>query len=387
MAVPFPSALIRYERLRRNWSLEGLCEGICAVSYLSKIELGKAEPGEEILSALMNRLELEWYGGKEAEEAKQLADELLEALLSVDGKWQNELLDKLEENRTVYLHGPHMLQLLLLAALCENRECFETDLSPFEDCFSPHQRALWLMGQRRYEEALPLFPMACTYLGSGGKFYEDGQYTQAVERLLQANAVAAEEGRVRVMLQARVLLGNCYSDLNDYQAMRTHYQAAERIAQSLGLEEMLEGIRYNTAVAQMVLGMYAEALQYYRSIESPYPLALHKMAICQEKLGMTQEALASLDRIERFDDVDWPPHPWLERMCALVRYRLEHLKYLRDAAYGEMLLDLYQGMQKELPYSIVLFHQPWVEEWYVATRQYKQAYELKKKDHFPDKIK
>lgn len=32
---------IKLERLKRNWSQEGLCHGLCAVSYLSKIEQGK----------------------------------------------------------------------------------------------------------------------------------------------------------------------------------------------------------------------------------------------------------------------------------------------------------------------------------------------------------
>ena len=35
-------ALLRVLRLQRNWSQETLCHGICAVSYLSKIEQGKA---------------------------------------------------------------------------------------------------------------------------------------------------------------------------------------------------------------------------------------------------------------------------------------------------------------------------------------------------------
>ena len=34
----FIGILIRRERLRQNYSQEGLCRGICAVSYLSKIE-------------------------------------------------------------------------------------------------------------------------------------------------------------------------------------------------------------------------------------------------------------------------------------------------------------------------------------------------------------
>ena len=32
--------LIRYHRLKQNISQEGLCKGICVVSYLSKIEQG-----------------------------------------------------------------------------------------------------------------------------------------------------------------------------------------------------------------------------------------------------------------------------------------------------------------------------------------------------------
>lgn len=48
--------LIRRERLRRDWSQEGLCRGICAASYLSKIEQGKTRPSEEIVKALFARL-------------------------------------------------------------------------------------------------------------------------------------------------------------------------------------------------------------------------------------------------------------------------------------------------------------------------------------------
>ena len=51
--------IIYRERVRRNWSQAGLCKGICTVSYLSKIESGRAEPSEEILRLLLARLNLE----------------------------------------------------------------------------------------------------------------------------------------------------------------------------------------------------------------------------------------------------------------------------------------------------------------------------------------
>lgn len=384
MSIPFPSALIRYERLKRNWSQEGLCDGICAVSYLSKIEQGKAEPGEEILQALMQRLDLKWHGGEEAQQVRALLDELLEAELSMDTQTHAALMEQIAGMRDICLNGPHMLDWLLL----EQLHLYKVDpdlkaISAFEDCFTPKQRAIWLMIQERYEEAIALMPVSYTYLGSGASAYFSGQYTQAMERLLQACSLAAEEGRARVLLQARMLLGNCYSDQNDYEAMCRHYQVARRLARDLGDDSMLESIRYNTAATQMQMGMYEEAYQYYQSMEKPYALALHKMAVCQEKLGLMDEALRTLDRLKEkqpiFNDCgDYPDWPWIERMCALVRYRLEHPAYLRDPAYGQMLLSAYQDMKEELSNGYSMFHQPWVEEWYVANRQYKQAYELQR---------
>lgn len=41
--------LIRQKRLEQNISQEGLCKGICVVSYLSKIEQGLVNPSTEII--------------------------------------------------------------------------------------------------------------------------------------------------------------------------------------------------------------------------------------------------------------------------------------------------------------------------------------------------
>ena len=52
--------LIRQARLRRDWSQKGLCQDICAPSYLSKIEQGKAAPSPEVTELLLRRLGLVW---------------------------------------------------------------------------------------------------------------------------------------------------------------------------------------------------------------------------------------------------------------------------------------------------------------------------------------
>ena len=58
--------LIRQARLGRDWSQAGLCRGICAPSYLSKIEQGKAAPSPEVTELLLRRLGLVWTSEPES---------------------------------------------------------------------------------------------------------------------------------------------------------------------------------------------------------------------------------------------------------------------------------------------------------------------------------
>ena len=385
MPLSFPSALIRMKRLERSWSQEGLCQGICAVSYLSKIEQGKAEPNADILRALLRRLEVEWHE-ECAPEAGKLTEDWWEAIRSSDPLKEEKLRLAFQEKRSLYLNGPHMLDLLLLQRLsgCSAEpEDHCNDLSQFENCLSARQRVWYLLAQRRFEEAFLLLPNAFTALCCGSIAYHEGSYPLAVERLLQSCSMAAEEGRARVLLRARALLGNCYSNQGDFETMRRHYQAVERLATDLGDADMLRAIRYNTAATQMQLGDYGSARDTFSSFENPSALTLHKLAVCEEKLGHRAEALHALERADQLleagcQEAEYPDSEWIRRMCALVRYRLEHPDYLHDTVYGEALLSLYDGIKRELSSGFALFHQPWVEEWYVASRQYKQAYELKK---------
>lgn len=386
MLMPFPAALIRHARLQKNWSQEGLCAGICAVSYLSKIEQGKVMPSPEILRALLGRLDVSWHDGAEAEQAAHLASGLYEALLSLDGDTLTQLTATLHKNPDGFLNGPSMLDLLLLARLAGGvLPHASAPLSTFENCFTTRQRALWLIGERRAPEAITLLPVSYTYLSAGEHTYSRGEYTHAAELLLHACALAAEEGRSRVMLQARLLLGNCYSDQGDFAEMNRHYRIAARLAHDLADPEAQETIAYNQASTSIELGDYAGAYAYFQSLTDPNALSLHKLAICLEKLGRPQEALAALDRAHDAPQ-EHPNHEWIDRMCELVRYRLTHPDYLRDAAYGRLLTDCFARMRRELPKGFAGFHLPWLEEWHIANRQYKQAYELVKDFSFKSRI-
>lgn len=52
------SILIRETRIKKQWSQESLSHGICSLSYLSKIEKGTIQASQEILDALLKKLDI-----------------------------------------------------------------------------------------------------------------------------------------------------------------------------------------------------------------------------------------------------------------------------------------------------------------------------------------
>ena len=187
-----------------------------------------------------------------------------------------------------------------------------------------------------------------------------------------------------MMLLSRAYMGNCYSNQLDVENMNYHYTVAERLARALGDTDMLNTISYNRAATALETGGYESAYKYFSALEAPTAMALHKLAICCEKLGLRDEALAALDKAEAEENTHMPAGLAGE-MLSLVRRRLENPDYLRDADYGAALLSCFERCRRELPIGYAAFHLPWVLEWYAAARQYKPAYELM--NEFPIKIK
>ena len=83
MRPELAGALIRRARLEKNWSQEGLCRGICSISWLSKIEAGREGADPELVAALFERLGLET---DETPEAAELIERCYEAAFALDYK-------------------------------------------------------------------------------------------------------------------------------------------------------------------------------------------------------------------------------------------------------------------------------------------------------------
>jgi len=367
--MSYYGTLILRERLARSWSQAGLCKNICTVSYLSKIETGKAEPSDEVLRSLLERLGLHTDPDLEAESAR-CAEEAYELLFT--GRFTELAAALPDASDERWRATAAWTDILLMRQLCQSGGALDAGL---EACMNERQLAMQRVLQGRKAEALALLPNAFCHWSFGASDYEAGRYADALEHLQTAYDLAAREGAAKLMLYCRLYIGSCYCNRRDTERMLAHYAAAKRLAIALDDTDSLKVIGYNTAAAQMEHGQFAEAYAYFSSLSEPDALALHKLAICCERTGRREEALAALDRAESaeagFSD------PALARcMLDVVRFRLEHADYLRREEYGALLLDCFERCRAELPQGFAEFHLPRVIEWYAAARQYKKVCEL-----------
>lgn len=367
--------LILRERLARSWSQAGLCKDICTVSYLSKIETGKAQPSADVLRLLLARLGLHTDPALEAAGARCAEDGYERLFTGRLGELAAALPAASDET---YRATAAWTDLLLLRKFDTDGGALDAGL---EAGMTPRQLAMQRLLQGRWDEALALLPNAFCHWRIGVSAYEAGCYEDAVEHLQAGYDLAARDGAARLMLLCRAYMGNCYCNRRDIERMRPHYTAARRLAQALGEQELLDSIAYNTAAVQIERGQFEEAYGYFSALNDPGVLALHKLAICCEKTGRRAEAYAALERAEAAETAEQRSEA-VEKMLAVVRFRLAHPDYLHCDAYGTLLLDCFACCRTRLPQGYAAFHLPWVVEWYTAARQYKKVCELL--TEFPD---
>ena len=374
--MDYRSFLIARERLRKNWSQEGLCKGICTVSYLSKIESGKTTPSAEILTQLLDRLGLNYDPVLDAE-ASRLAESCYEQLFAFRIHALDQLLAANDISRFRATRAG--LDLELLTAIQYNHQRLPDVLEP---CMDTRNLSLQRILQDRCDEAVLLLPNAYTHLMQGISAYVSGSYAKAIDALQSAYELAAKEGLSRIMLECELFIGNSYCNQQDLANMERHYHIAAHLAEDLQDLRAQQAIQYNMASVWIEVGRYEDAYAWFAAQPQPSVMSLHKLAICCEKLQKPEEGLQALDRADTMETEDFNPE-LAKQLCALVRYRLLHRDYLEQEDYGVLLLDCFHRCRTELSSGYAAFHLPWVLEWYKATRQYKKACELL--EEFPAK--
>lgn len=374
-------AVIRLERLEKNFSQEGLCSGICTVGYLSKLEQGKAAASEDVLLPLLRRLGIDYTTDPAllqqlGSEVERLYTQLLSGQLSAHADpWPVDLTAQ----RTRYLASPYLLDYLLwegwqTQALSPRLQALAAWLDARQQPLYLLQRLLFLQDAAAADALLRLSPPPFYLFEVGCWHYRQGRQPQAVALLRKGYDQAAQGGEAFLMLLCAAFLGNCYTETGPYALAEQHYGVALKLAAFLGVEDVWKpDLQYNLGATCLMEGRVRQALALLEGCDNQSALCWHKRAIACERSGRLPQARAALDAAQAAAGHDEMTGPVLDAMLALVDYRLRHPDYLKEPAYERLLTDTVALLRREAASGFVRFHVPYLVQLYESQRRYKDA--------------
>lgn len=390
--------LIRRERLRRNLSQEGLAKGICAPSYLSKIEKGQVEPGPEIIDRLFGALDVAFVrdGALMREAQRQLeayffhadageSSEEAEAFFSEQG-------ERLERSEFALPHAVYRLYRACEAQEWEAAGEADARLSPFLDSLSIPLRQRVLIArakmQERPEDAASLLAEANTLLPSCVALYRQaecaywqGEYGTSEEMAGRAYALACEQGNPHILIWSSFLLGSCACNRYDMRQAKRYYERAKALTR--GYRERVEAyVAYNLGSTYLELGDAPSALTYLTDVreirDDPWHNTLlhQKLAMAHMETGDREEAARQMERAEVcFGAIDRGGAKEQELLGAMLRFARLRLEPACDGLpeYEQVLTRLYAEAGRVWGHGFSQFYGRRLIALYRKQRRYKDA--------------
>lgn len=372
--------LLKRERLAQNMSQETLCHGICAPSYLSKIETGAATGTQELLLALFgaarvtyvtDSVQLDWLDG--------LYKEVLGALRG------GESLPQITADMLRQCNGlqfsPRGVDACLLCALYDREQAAglqfaREQLTQEQGLLYVYIKAKCLRRQGKHLEGAALLQTVKSasecwiYARIGEAYFLGGDYANAIVETEQGYQMCASQGNVICMLDCAVLAGNGYANVQGTDRMHHWYSLAHNINQVVKNKYTDYILNYNEGASMLMSGKPEESLAYFFRSEATGAYGSHDPDLLYQKmiyalLRVGRKAEGG-ERMQRIIVTDTP-------RVALLTYMLEHPDFMQHKEYCALLEACVQEARVNDFRGMADFYGYFLIEAYIATKQYKKA--------------
>ena len=316
--INFLAAWIKYTRIKKEYSQESLCHGICSISHLSYFENGKKTLRPEIIELLLNRLSLNiddsitkighirhkfitmasYIEGYDHDGAKKIYEELLsiEHIISsspyyiefqiytllynafVEVKKYDELkndieiLDKIAHSLSSELKS---IYFLVTGYLMINTEFNEQGLERLQSSLKIKNTSWtnYTLGK------------ACCFSNSSSKgtYYLEKALTNYENGGHYLNAIWCHN-----------YLGVCYSNLKIYESAKIHFKAALNSAKHFEMDELLAHIYTSISDFYLNKGDYEKCIEWCL-LGMKYP--------CKNRICIYNYILANI-HLKQYDKCD-----------------------------------------------------------------------------------
>lgn len=236
---------------------------------------------------------------------------------------------------------------------------------------SSDRQALFFLYRKQFEKAIAICPEPWVFLAAASSLYAQNSLTGRVLSMLEQGWLAAcNEGMVRVMASAALLLSMVLSNNMESQQAMEWYKKGLRIVEAMREQDLLDDFLYNGGCMELELGHFDQALALFARLENLNALAMHKIAICHEQKKNLKDARRILQEAK-----DAPLNGWsqetVDSLLAPIAWRLDHPDYLHEKEYGRLLDQVFTCLEKEnVHQGFAQFHLPWQIQYLKANRQY-----------------
>ncbi len=280
---------IYFYRIKKGLTQKAACEGICSVSYLSKIENNSITASPEILQLLCERLDIETSHISE-EFINNLKKEIYEWYQDIKYRNEEDVHRKFEELQTQMAHVDdlglvNLFQIFsvryfiykndlekakeLLDKLTEVKKTYTTEMEFYIFQFTAHyeylmdnhksalyfyKKAYFLSSKLSIQDPDLIYQLA-NITGRLGYFSQSHFYAKTALEAFNAEANYAKS------IDCHIILGVTYSRLKDFESAKSHYLVALNAATfNPALKIMLPNILHNMGHSYFQAEQYDEAL-------------------------------------------------------------------------------------------------------------------------------
>jgi len=407
--------LIKKYRIEQNMSQESLCQGICAVSYLSKIEKGSVTCSDEILHQLMDVLgiDLNHNPGK-IKMLKEAIDHFYRSYFLHKQEEIHRWMDLLNEEQELLQHSSLAIDYMLIQGLFgltrvrfldEDPQGFKNriyELLDYVSYMSPSQTHLthYLIGYYEmihhsdFKKALLQFQRSARIKQDGiilealaSANYNLGNYAESIRLGDLAYKQLMEEGYLERGIEVNFVIAAAYANVKDIDNMLTYYQRLLTLnEQSSNSREAF--VYYNIGSTYLAVRNYQEAKQHLEksyaayhkedSVGSDKFYVLQKLALVaygQQNYDLattyTKELLEIYDRIkhQRLEPSMKVCLDWLITLCI-------KKETLESETSVEILRKLYKQARKDSHHGFQTFYGDYLIEALKAQHKYKEALKI-----------
>lgn len=388
-------SLIKYHRERLGITQRELCQGICVVSHLSKIENNRVEASPEIIEELFKKLGIRYYNDSGFLNRNQEKIDKFFTNLNFYRE-TNYILAEMSKDRDKLLNSPLIIDYLLLGGFASRDQANIERLSELQIYMNNYQEGWFYLLQAqsisKEKESInrELVMKSHGFLRNSFSLFvlmqlelNHGNFNKVIELGPEIINLALIEGNAMAIAKVNLLMGNAYAAQNLPDLMRNYYKRAKNILIDLNRKDLIASIEYNIGATYFESGEYEKALYYLNKVEKENTVDNHTDFLLYHKLGLLHLRLNNGDRaadyIEKAKEIlnsNKENYSIEFLMIEVAGLQLES-NYLNNPIYLEKLEELCHILNKEYPKGFYLFHKRMLEELYCHLRKYKKAYLIK----------